>query len=85
MYESLLPESIVWRSKQELYQGSNCANMLSAYFEEHIPDHELARHMRRTQESAARRNSNTYASFTEHFSADHAMETMGKGCPSKYL
>ncbi|GAI82899.1 unnamed protein product, partial [marine sediment metagenome] len=41
-FESLLPERIVWRLKQEFSQGSGSANTLTDYFDYLINDSELS-------------------------------------------
>ena len=39
-FEESLPETIVWRVKQEFSQGSGSAGLLPDYFERRIPDKE---------------------------------------------
>ena len=77
-YKDLLPESIVWRSKQEFSQGSGSANMLSAYFEEQIPDRELSEAQAKYPIIRSKEESYYFRLFTEHFGADRAVETVGQ-------
>ena len=77
-YESLLPESIVWRSKQEFSQGSGSAQVLPAYFEEQTTDHELAEAQARYPMIRSKEELHYFRLFTEYFGADHAVETVGQ-------
>ncbi len=77
-YEDLLPEPIVWRSKQEFSQGSGSANVLSAYFEEHIPDHELTEAQGRHPKIRSKEELYYFRLFTEHFGTGRAVETVGQ-------
>jgi len=77
-YENLLPEPIVWRSKQEFSQGSGSARVLPAYFEEHIPDHELAEAQSKYPIIRSKEELYYFRLFTEHFGADRAVETVGQ-------
>jgi asparagine synthase (glutamine-hydrolysing) len=77
-YESLLPESIVWRSKQEFSQGSGSANVLPAYFEEQIPDRELAEAQAKYPMIRSKEELHYFRLFTEHFGTDHAVQTVGQ-------
>ena len=77
-YENLLPQSIVWRSKQEFSQGSGSAKVLTAYFEEHIPDHELTETQAKYPVIRSKEELYYFRLFTEHFGADRAVETVGQ-------
>jgi len=77
-YESLLPESIVWRSKQEFSQGCGSAKVLPAYFEEQIPDHELAEAQAKYPMVRSKEELYYFRLFTEHFGTGHALETVGQ-------
>jgi asparagine synthase (glutamine-hydrolysing) len=77
-YESLLPESIVWRSKQEFSQGSGSAGVLLAYFEEQIPDHELAEAQANYPLIRSKEELHYFRLFTEYFGVDKAVETVGQ-------
>jgi len=77
-YESLLPESIVWRSKQEFSQGSGCANLLSAYFEEQLSDEELAEAQSHYPIIRSKEELYYFRLFTEHFGTGRAVATVGQ-------
>ncbi len=77
-YENLLPESIVWRSKQEFSQGSGSATLLPAYFEEHIRDQELAEAQAKYSLIRSKEELCYFRLFTEYFGAGHAVETVGQ-------
>ena len=77
-YESVLPEPIVWRSKQEFSQGSGSANVLPAYFEEKITDHELAEAQANYSIIRSKEELYYFRLFTERFGAGHAVETVGQ-------
>ncbi|MBA7700605.1 Asparagine synthetase B [glutamine-hydrolyzing] [subsurface metagenome] len=77
-YENLLPESIVWRSKQEFSQGSGSARVLPAYFEEHIPDDELAEAQARYPIIRSKEELYYFRLFTKRFGADRAVSTVGQ-------
>ncbi len=77
-YEGMLPESVVWRSKQEFSQGSGSANVLPAYFEEQISDPELAEAQAKYPLIRSKEELYYFRLFTEHFGADGAVETVGQ-------
>jgi len=77
-YESLLPEPIVWRSKQEFSQGSGSASVLSAYFEGQISDHELDGAQAEHPIIRSKEELYYFRLFTEHFGAERAVETVGQ-------
>ncbi len=77
-YESLLPESIVWRGKQEFSQGSGSANVLTAYFEEQIPDRELAKAQAKYPIIRSKEELYYFRLFTKYFGAEHVVETVGQ-------
>ena len=77
-YEDVLPESIVWRSKQEFSQGSGSASVLPAYFEEQIPDHELAQFQAEYPMIRSKEELHYFRLFTEHFGHGLAVETVGQ-------
>ena len=77
-YESLLPESVVWRSKQEFSQGSGSAGVLPAYFEEQISDHELAEAQANYPLIRSKEELHYFRLFTEYFGVDKAVETVGQ-------
>lgn len=77
-YESLLPDSITWRFKQEFSQGSGSAAELPNYFERTISDAELD--AAQEQHSMIRSKEELYyfKIFTEHFGAARAVDTVGQ-------
>lgn len=77
-FESVLPESIVWRGKQEFSQGSGSAGVLPAYFESTVSDEDFARV--RAEHPLVRSKEETYyfQIFTEHFGTGHAVDTVGQ-------
>ncbi|MFC1951607.1 asparagine synthase-related protein [Chloroflexota bacterium] len=77
-YENLLPEAIVWRSKQEFSQGAGSAGILPAYFEEKITDHELAGAQAHHPMLRSKEELHYFNLFTEHFDAGRAVETVGQ-------
>ena len=77
-YESLLPESVVWRSKQEFSQGSGSANLLLTYFEERIPDHELAEAQAKHPMLRSKEELYYFRLFTQHFGTGRAVATVGQ-------
>ena len=77
-YENLLPEPVVWRSKQEFSQGSGSASVLPAYFEEHIPDHELAEAQAEYPIIRSKEELYYFRLFTKHFGTERAVETVGQ-------
>jgi len=77
-YESLLPESIVWRSKQEFSQGSGSAGVLPAYFEEQIADGELAEARVKYPLLRSKEELHYFRLFTKYFGSNHAVQTVGQ-------
>ena len=77
-YEHLLPESIVWRSKEQFSQGSGSAAVLPAYFEEQIPDHELDEAQAKYPLVRSKEELYYFRLFTKHFGSDRAVETVGQ-------
>jgi len=77
-YENLLPESVVWRSKQEFSQGSGSASVLPTYFEEHIPNHELAEAQAKYPIIRSKEELYYFRLFTKYFGDKRAVETVGQ-------
>ena len=77
-YENLLPEPVVWRSKQEFSQGSGSARVLPAYFEEHVPDDELIEAQATYPIIRSKEELYYFRLFTKHFGAGRAVETVGQ-------
>ena len=77
-FESMLPEKIVWRLKQEFSQGSGSAGLLPAYFEDVIPDSELAEAQATHPIIRSKEELYYFRIFSERFGAGKAMETVGQ-------
>ncbi|MFC1874252.1 asparagine synthase-related protein [Chloroflexota bacterium] len=77
-YENLLPESIVWRSKQEFSQGSGSAGVLPGYFEEQIPDQELDEAQAKYPLIRSKEELHYFRLFIERFGDGHAVDTVGQ-------
>ena len=77
-YENLLPETIVWRTKQEFSQGSGSASVLPAYFEEQIPGRELVEAQAQYPVIRSKEELYYFRLFTEHFGAGRAVDTVGQ-------
>jgi len=77
-FESMLPEGVVWRLKQEFSQGSGSASILPAYFEGFISDQELARAQANCPIVRSKEELYYFRIFTRHFGGQHAVETVGQ-------
>jgi len=77
-YEKLLPESIVWRGKQEFSQGSGSAGVLPAHFEKQFSDQELTEAEDRYPIIRSKEELYYFKVFTGHFGTDHAVATVGQ-------
>ena len=77
-FESILPEGVVWRVKQEFSQGSGSASVLPAYFEGFISGQELARAQAKYTLVRSKEELYYFRIFTEHFGAGNAVGTVGQ-------
>ncbi len=77
-YEKQLPQSIVWRRKQEFSQGSGSADVLTAHFEERISDRELAEAQAKEPLIRSKEELHYFRLFTEYFGTGHAVNTVGQ-------
>ena len=77
-YEKLLPQSIVWRSKQEFSQGSGSAAVLTAYFDEHISDLELVEAQKEHPVVRSKEELSYFRLFIGHFGSQQAVQTVGQ-------
>ena len=77
-YENLLPDSIVWRSKQEFSQGSGSAGVLPAYFEGQITDNELTEARLEHPFIRTKEELHYFRLFTGYFGSSHAVQTVGQ-------
>ena len=77
-FEPFLPESVVWRLKQEFSQGSGSAGVLPEYFEEVISDEDLARAQAKYPIVRSKEELYYFRIFTEHLGSQHAVKTVGQ-------
>jgi asparagine synthase (glutamine-hydrolysing) len=77
-FESLLPETVVWRLKQEFSQGSGSADVLPAYFEETISDEEFLQARAGHPIIRSKEELHYFRLFTAHFGEGKAVETVGQ-------
>jgi asparagine synthase (glutamine-hydrolysing) len=77
-FESFLPDTIVWRIKQEFSQGSGTAAILPAYFKELISDDELAETQARYPMVRSKEELYYFRVFTEHFGENESVKTVGQ-------
>jgi len=77
-YDSLLPESITWRAKQEFSQGSGSADQLSGCFDDIVTDKEF-RQIQATHPMVRSKEELYYFQvFAEHFGVERAVDTVGQ-------
>lgn len=77
-YETDLPESIVWRGKQEFSQGSGSADVLPGYFEDVIDDAEYEEARKKHPLIRSKEEYYYFRVFTERFGSNRAVETVGQ-------
>jgi asparagine synthase (glutamine-hydrolysing) len=77
-FESSLPESAVWRIKEEFSQGSGSASVLPEYFEGIISDEELVQAQAEYGMIRSKEELYYFRVFTEYFGAGNAVETVGQ-------
>ena len=77
-YEDLLPEEVVWRSKQEFSQGSGSANALITHIEDMISDKDLADAQAHWPILRSKEELYYFRMFTKHFGAPKAAATVGQ-------
>jgi asparagine synthase (glutamine-hydrolysing) len=77
-YENELPESIVWRNKQEFSQGSGSAGLLPAYFEEYVSDGELAEAQSEKLPVRSKEELYYFCLFAGYFGSGHSVATVGQ-------
>lgn len=77
-YESALPETIVWRGKQEFSQGSGSAEALPRYFEKAVDDQEFAEAREKHSLIRSKEEFYYFRIFTEHFGTEQAVDTVGQ-------
>jgi asparagine synthase (glutamine-hydrolysing) len=77
-YEDDLPESIVWRLKQEFSQGSGSAGVLPDYFENTVADAEFEEARSKHPVIRSKEEYYYFRIFRENFGSSHAVETVGQ-------
>ncbi|NIM67237.1 MAG: asparagine synthetase B, partial [Armatimonadetes bacterium] len=77
-YEGDLPESIVWRLKQEFSQGSGSAGVLPYYFEKTIGDAEFKEARAKHPVIRSKEEYYYFRIFSENFGSSHAVKTVGQ-------
>jgi asparagine synthase (glutamine-hydrolysing) len=77
-YEEILPNSVVWRIKQEFSQGSGSADVLPQYFEDNVSDVEFGEWRARHPLIRSKEELYYFRIFTEHFGSSLAVETVGQ-------
>ena len=77
-YESLLPEVITWRYKQEFSQGSGSADLLPDFFEEEVSDQTLKGAQASFPNIRSKEEAYYFNIFKDHFGAGKAAETVGQ-------
>ncbi|MBC8873663.1 MAG: hypothetical protein H8E44_29855 [Planctomycetes bacterium] len=77
-YESVLPDAIAWRGKQEFSQGSGSAGVLPAHFEGAISDEEFAHARREHPLVRSKEELYYFRIFAENFGTDRAVDTVGQ-------
>lgn len=77
-FESLLPNSIVWRLKQEFSQGSGSSSKLPDCFETLITDSELSEAQAEYPIIRSKEELYYFRIFTEYFGANNAVKTVGQ-------
>jgi len=77
-YDSLLPESITWRVKQEFSQGSGLSDQLFGYFDDMVTEKELAQIQATHPVVRSKEELYYFRIFAEHFGAERSVETVGQ-------
>ena len=77
-FEGVLPDTIVWRLKQEFSQGSGSADVLPSYFEKTIEDDEYKAAQAEYPIIRSKEEFYYFQIFTKHFGNGKAVETVGQ-------
>jgi len=77
-FENYLPDSIVWRPKQEFSQGSGSASLMRFYFEEAVSEEQLKEIQRKHPFIRSKEEFCYFKIFTEHFGDGYAVDTVGQ-------
>jgi asparagine synthase (glutamine-hydrolysing) len=77
-FENDLPKEITWRGKQEFSQGSGSSDILPAYFENEIADHELKAAQAQYPFIRSKEELHYFRLFANHFGSGPAVDTVGQ-------
>jgi asparagine synthase (glutamine-hydrolysing) len=77
-YEEQLPESIVWRVKQEFSQGSGSAAQLIPFFDNQIGDEELKEAQQTFPMVRSKEELHYFRLFEQHFGVGKSVDTVGQ-------
>jgi asparagine synthase (glutamine-hydrolysing) len=77
-YESVLPDAIVWRGKQEFSQGSGSSGVLPAHFETTVSDEEFAEARSRHPLLRSKEEWHYFRTFIEYYGSEGAVDTVGQ-------
>jgi asparagine synthase (glutamine-hydrolysing) len=77
-YESVLPEAITWRLKQEFSQGSGAAGVLSEYFEHTVSNQEFREMQAKHPVIRSKEEYHYFTLFAKHFGTGKAVDTVGQ-------
>ena len=77
-YESVLPEAITWRLKQEFSQGSGSAGVLTEYFENTVSDQEFREMQAKHPVIRSKEEYYYFKLFIERFGTGKAVDTVGQ-------
>ncbi len=77
-FEHMLPDTIVWRLKQEFSQGSGSADVLPSYFEETVDEQALKAAQADHPIIRSKEELFYFNIFKEHFGSGRAIDTVGQ-------
>ncbi|WP_317450925.1 asparagine synthase B [Alkalibacillus aidingensis] len=78
-FDGVIPESVLWRKKEEFSAGSGALDILEQYANETISDHELLTYQQEAEiELRTKQECLYYKIFKELFPSKSALETVGK-------
>jgi asparagine synthase (glutamine-hydrolysing) len=77
-YESLLPETITWRLKQEFSQGSGVAAILPEHFEHSVSEQKFREMQAKHPLIRSKEECYYFTLFAKHFGTGHAVDTVGQ-------
>ena len=77
-FEGELPDSIIWRPKQEFSQGTASADVLPKHFETLISDDDFTRAQEEYPFIRSKEELHYFRVFAEHFGTGNAVRTVGR-------